>query len=186
LNNADNLLETIDIYREYTDETADQCKFVYQPTGSDGETYEDSEQGGFIKLADPDINGVIAIPANYSDGSWSRATISGHIKYVKFNYISGYRYRPDRELNYWDELYPELARIIANLATARLEKRLVGKDKVTAKGDMLQKDMAVTKPGQYQYASQEMLSNPFGTRRGEIYAWMRLQKFQKRFMRYNR
>jgi len=144
-------------------------------------------QTGYSRLVNPKINTINVIPGNWSSTelTWERATIYGNIKHIGLNYLSGFRYRPQYDKHYWDELHPELARIIAYLATARMSRPLAGRAETTALAQALQRDRSRAQPGEFQFASDAMLDNPFGVKEGEIYAWERLQKFQHRFLRYN-
>lgn len=183
IKNLNNLSETVDVYREKNDITKNHMEYVYENVG-DGEV-ESFTQGGYIKLERPSINGISISPANNIDGEWYNTLVCGKLKYVNLNYYSGFKHVPEYGENYWDYLHEELATIIAYLATARLECPLPGNTDINTKTAMLQKDMSMAKPGEFQYTSAEILSNPFGTKVGEIYAWLRLEKYQKRFMRYN-
>lgn len=185
LTDADNLVDTVDVYRKYNDATEDHASIYYVATRN---SFDDSVQSGYLKLSDPQLNTVQVIPADYDtdDEEWGIKRISGTLRYIEFNYLSGFRYRPNHGANFWDELHPDLAKIIAYIATARLSRPLAGKPDTVALSQMLQEDLAVGQTGQFRYATDDVLTNPIGTRKGEVYAWRRLMHFQHKFMRYNR
>ncbi len=180
LTDSDNLAATVDIYRVYNDTTQSHAVFLYETSPND---FDYSEQSGYIKFANPDINGIEIVPADYDDG-WQRKVISGKLKYIKLNYQSGFSYRPVSDTNYWDDLHPDLARAIAYLATARLSRPLAGKPEVTALSEKLQQDLAETVQGMFRFTTNDILDNPFGSLAGEVFAWRRLKNFKRKFKKY--
>jgi len=177
-----NIVGNVDVYHEYNDTTKSHADFIYAPCGNDNTRMT---QDGYTAIVNPSINTINAVPAYWED-AWFRSHINGKIKYINLNYLSGFMYKPYYEKQYWDGLHPELAKLIAYLATTRLARPLAGRAEVIALSETLQRDKTTSKPGEFLFASNAMLDNPFGTRFGEIYVFDRLQKFQHRFLRYNR
>ena len=68
---------------------------------------------------------------------------------------------------------------IAQIATARLQKPLCSCSNVTALADEWRQDVAVSGPGGVMM-TEDILNNPFGTRRGEVLAWKRVSKLALR------
>lgn len=185
MTDADNFVTQVDVYRKYNDTTTNHAVFYYVSSDND---FEDSEQGGYIKLSDPNLNTIQIIPANYNSDTeeWERAScFIGKLRNIKINYLSGHKYRPYSGSNFWDELHPDLAQAIAYMATARLERPLAGREDVVALATALQNDLASGKSGSFRYTTNDITQNPFGTHAGEVYAWRRLMHFQHKFMRYN-
>lgn len=184
LSDSDSLVATVDIYRKYNSTSSAHAKIYYE---ADCDDLEYATQDGYIKLTDPELNGVQVVPADYDEdsGAWSKSQVSGNIQYITLNYYSGLQYRPTYGANFWDQLHPDLAQAIAYLATSRLSRPLAGKPATTALSRMLQDDYTNSEKGRFKYATQDVVSSPFGTRAGEVYVYRRLMHFQKKFMRYN-
>lgn len=181
---AGNIVASVDIYRKYNSRSSSHATFFYETSDS---VFDDSEQDGYIKVSDPNLNTVQIIPATYNSdlGTWERAPILGTLRNIKINYYSGFSYRPQFGTNFWDELHPDLAQAIAYIATSRLSRPLAGKADTVALSTMLQEDYGASKQGSYRFVTNDIEQSPFGTRAGEVYAWRRLMHFQQKFMRYN-
>ncbi len=175
----DNIVDIVDVYCEYNDVSQPHAIII---------DANDKGYSGHLSLSNPYTNSL-NVSAGYWDDTnirWQSDCISSNAKYIRLNYLSGFRYKPEYELHFWDQLHPELAKLIAYLATTRLSRPLAGRAEVIALSEALQRDKSTSKPGEFLFASNAMLDNPFGTKMGEIYVYDRLQKFQHKFLRYNR
>jgi len=126
---------------------------------------------------------VVPVPATYDsdDAQWDQAAFSicRDPDEVKLYYYAGeYNERwfdgssCETLSNYW-------AHAIAWLATARLERPFCSCGNVLALADHLREDLARSGEVSYQL-DFNTLSNPLGTKRGEIQAWQRIAKINGR------
>jgi len=83
------------------------------------------------------------------------------------DYLSGYT---------CDPLDDQLANMIAWVTTARLERELCSCGNVTALAERLRTDLAFTGTDTSFVIDFSLLSNPIGTRVGEVMAWNMLSK----------
>jgi len=74
------------------------------------------------------------------------------------------------------------AQTIAYMATARIERPFCSCANVTALADYLREDLAfLGRDGSYA-STEDLLDNPFGTRRGEVVGWRRIKQIAKKRM----
>ena len=96
---------------------------------------------------------------------------------MKLWYLSGALDRDYLMGTTCDPLDDYMAQTIAWLATARLHKGLCACGNLHAFMDDLRDDMSIqSAQGNFVITDEEVLKNPFGTRRGEVLAWRRLTK----------
>lgn len=166
ISNMDNLVENIDIYREYNDKSQVSAQFVYS---------DESTQDGYLVLKNARADFVAAIPSDECAASCCGAPL-----FVKLWYYSGYKCQESDNV-FGDYLDPTLARCIALLATARLGRPLAGNTKVNAYTILLQTDMSTSGADKsYRMFGDIIYNNPFGTRYGEFLAYKTLIQFDKR------
>jgi hypothetical protein len=79
-----------------------------------------------------------------------------------------------------DPLSEYWAKTIATLATARLRKPPCGCGTSQTEMERLQKDAMFSSTGDFFNADPSELSNPFGTKVGEIIAWRKVAKLNTR------
>jgi hypothetical protein len=156
---------TVDIYRVINDTTQNHVLFtIADVLGGTPTTF-----GGMIYRLDDEV--VIPIEATYSavDG-WARTdSYWGYADYVDLWYYSGVS----------EELSNDYALAIAYLATARLERIFYANNNATALASRLREDLAVSPQGMFIRVSNDVLDNPFGTRRGEYEAWKKIRRFKQ-------
>lgn len=197
-----NYVESVEVRREYTDHTQPSAEFfwerepgqVFPPPfcctacgGTGCETCSLVTQDGCFDIRNAEDGVVAAKPASYdeSDERWERATsaVCREPDEVKIWYRSGlqseFGLRGD-----CDKLDPTMARTIAMLATARLNCRFRAKTSLSSMVDYWRRDQAESFPqGSVIFTPPDILTNPFGTRRGEVEAYRSLFNMRERKMR---
>lgn len=190
-----NYVASVDVYREFTDNTAQSAEFFWENKpnvigivgicsscgGSGCEACTLTTQDGCVHIRDVDRGVVVPTPATYSedDAAWSSDcwTECREPDQVKIWYYAGdldNRYLRGSTCN---ELKNELAQAIAWMATARLERPLCACNNVQSLSMDLQRNMIFTPPdGGSFFINDEILNNPFGTKKGEVMAWRRISK----------
>lgn len=179
-----NHVASVEVYREYNDPTTTTATLYWEPTpsqdvfcavcgGSGCSACALTTQNGCMHVRDPFNGRAVVYPATYSDGSWNHSayTIGRDPDFVKVwyragkysqRYLSGFTHEP---------LDPRLARAIAYLATARMERDFCSCPNVTSLAEQLRLDRSFAGPGGSYQISPMIMDNPFGTRGGEIRAW---------------
>ena len=163
ISNSNNLVDVVDVYREYNDTSQVSALFIY----SDG-----TEQNGYMSLKNARADFVTVTPLD--------EVYCGTPQFVKLWYYSGNKCQ-EYDNGFGDYLDPTLARAISFIATARLGRPLAGNTKVYAHTLMLQGDMSVSGADKsYRMFHDIIYDNPFGTRYGELLAYKSLVQFDKR------
>jgi hypothetical protein len=187
---------TVDVYREFTDTTAVSAQLFWERQPNLSGALCCSSCGGVgcavctLITQDGcfhvrDVNSSLAVPfaATYSADSaaFVRAayTECREPDQVKFWYRAGDLGRKNRRGATCEELSPWWAQIIVWLATARLDRPLCDCGNSASLAGDLMMDKAVNTSDRNTFLSEEELSNPFGTREGELRAYRRLSKFKK-------
>ena len=176
---ATSYVDALDFYRLYTDPET-QVQFLW---GSDIPCTSGSSlagavatQTGCFRIQDERRSIVVPSPATYSaadeafiEASWTQGIEPDA---VRFWYRSG---NVDPRSGY-STLTDYWARIIAQLATARLEWPLCDCTNVKLVTDRWQEDRAMITDQRSFSVSTTDLDNPFGTRTGEVEAWKALRR----------
>lgn len=198
----DVLVQTVEVYREYTPTTGVSSTFYWEPTPSESlidglcgfcggagcEACVLTTQDGCLHVRDANRGVVVPQPATYDadEGAWEGDcfTKCRDPDFVKIWYYSGdfdQRYLAGHSL---DPLPQVWANAIAWLATARLERPLCSCGNVQALSQKWQNDLAAVSSTQQQAQSYQnapdVLTNPFGSRLGEVMAWRRVQRAKDR------
>lgn len=191
-----NFETTVDVYREFTDITTNSAQFFWErqpPTsGLDGvicgacggvgcEACSLITQDGCIHVRDVDAGLVVPAAADYdsTNAIWNRVAWAEcrEPDQVKIWYYAGEldeRFLRDETCqplsDYW-------AHAIAWLATARLDRNFCNCGVQTDFMETLREDMLITSSGNTsRTVLLDIVSNPFGSRRGEVMAWQRVSK----------
>lgn len=178
---------SVDVYVVAPDPTNGSCKFSWDNTfvlcgdSNIGET----EQDGWAVIQNERLGIFTPFPGVYSAAAngWTSAAFSGQIQpdKVRLWYRCGLKSREYLAGRSVDSLSNELARIIAYLATARMERPLCGCSNVHSLSDFLHKDMTRNDgAGGMFFSTIDVVNNPFGTRLGEVMAWRELVKLMGR------
>lgn len=182
---SDNFIETLDIYREYTDTTAVSAELYWASNctvcgGTGCASCSLGVENGCAKIVSVNPGFMQAQVASYSsdNGYWTagpwpssydpiQAVLYYQAGFISSSYLNGESYDP---------LDQRLAQAIAWLATARLERPFCNCGTASALARRLMMDMAITEGDGSKTFSFEDLENPFGTRLGEVWAWKQLKK----------
>jgi hypothetical protein len=187
IDDPDSFVECVDVYREYNDPTAASAVFYWEPepsslsgsicgcggTGCPHCTL--TEQEGCATIRDAEMGFLTTAPGSYDDdeGAWISESwsVCRDPDEAKLYYYCGNLSELNRAGRRCVGLSDQWARIIAHLATARLRRPLCDCSGVSSLVDYLQTDMALaTREATYTVLWDD-LSNPFGTRAGEMQAY---------------
>lgn len=193
-----NFVTSVDVYRERTDFSQASAQFLWEnqsavldaltcvPCGSTDEAACDyTSQDGCLHARNPALGTLVPMPAEYdSDNAvWDQVAFSvcHEPDLVKLWYRAGaVDEKYTRGFSY-DPLSDFWAQIIAYLATSRLEHVPCGCPNVKQVFENLSVDTAFNSPNSGSYFLPERVQdNPFGTRKGEIWAWRRIAKVVQR------
>ena len=169
-----NYVRAVDVYRVYSDTSQPSAEFWWEPLeGCSGDACAVTIQDGCLhSMRNPELGLVVPAPADYDDdGAWTLATYaeSRPPDGVKLWYYSGEIQERWLAGTAEDSLSPELAMIIAMIATARLERPFCTCGNVAALTTKWQANAAMGSSDlQVDFGE---LSNPIGTHYGEILAW---------------
>lgn len=195
LNPAAAAVTTLDIYQRTTDTngtTTDtsQATIVWDTDLNccDGATalgspFDPAATGsavGRVGLVDAS-NGIVAPAASAYDagtGVWSSFdwTMCSEPARVIIRYLAGYPLASDGQMNRTWQV------IVARLAAAELARPICACDEANRELYRWQFDLARTSGAgdeAYGAVSQEDLANPFGTRRGHVYAWRQVKNLRQ-------
>ena len=198
LNTTANYVTSVDVYREYVDSTARSCQFIWAGSDSGSSLFgvcsncsgagcpecADTTQDSCMALRDPEAGIVAPSVAVYNEdtGSWQSTTptVCTAPDLVKLWYYAG-----DATDLYMagiahDPLDHYWAYTIAMLATARLEKPFCSCTNAIGQFDQWKTDIAFSGNDTSFIVDFGILSNPFGTRMGEIMAYKRVAKLGQR------
>lgn len=188
-------VQEVDIYREYTDNTAVSARFFWEP--DDGYVYVGcsqcgstgcascgyTTQDGCLLVRDVENGFVVPSPATYnsSTGQWdtNSFTVCRDPDRVLTWFQAGDMDEAFLNGNSCDPLSDFFARIIAWIATARLERPFCHCGNVTALAESWREDLAYQGDKSY-LLDFGLLDAPFGTRRGEMQAFKTLSMLGKR------
>jgi hypothetical protein len=192
INVAANYVTTVDIYREYTDFTATSSVFYWEPSvlnvggfcqlcsGSGCAGCSLTTQDGCLHMrGDPNDGLAVPVPGSYDadNEQWSQAEFSvcrdpDAVKVYYYGGEIGNRWLRGQTCEPMSERW---AKIIAEMATARLSKPPCSCNHVRARYEELHRDLAMIGRESSTILDPNLLSNPFGTRQGEVMAWRKIQ-----------
>jgi hypothetical protein len=212
LDDLTNLVNSVDLYREYNDTSAVASRFFWQPTdcdvcsscsitlesggtivlgGGSGDAASCTicgmlAQDGCVLIGDVETGIAVPAPANYDSTNevytLSQWAISRDPDIAQMWYYAGAIDEARLSGAQCDPLSHFWAETIAHMATARLERPMCSCANVTTLADGLREDIAFTGEDTSFLVDFGLLSNPFGTRRGEVKAWMRASKMGERIL----
>jgi len=163
---------SVDVYIEGVDNSQSAVKFHWITGGVD--YYQD----GWGQLDGMDKSFVKVYPAIYDSGVWvptSYDYVSTPAEVI-INYRAGRMSREYYNDKSSDPLMDELAQIIIWLTIPRLEREFCQCGNLTSLSRDLREDYSLNK----SFQDLSALSNPFGTRLGEIKAWKQLSRLERR------
>lgn len=178
-----NFLTTIDAYRVYNDPQT-QVTFLWEPFGIGCSSCDTgcnlcaySAQTGCLMLRDKPRLSIVSL----RPGSWNATTLEfdseswtvGRLpEFARLYYYAGWR---DKKLSCPTiRMDPEWERIVAYYAAALLDRPICECNNIKAWVQHWQRDLAIPGADDALRASDADLDNPFGTRRGAVWAWKRV------------
>jgi hypothetical protein len=185
---TDVYVDQVDVYREYNDPTAVNAVFYWegQPSSLSGgvcgicggagcPNCTLTVQYGCTTIRDAQMGFLAPSPATYDEdeAEWTSDawSVCRNPDQIKLYYYCGDLSELNKAGRRCDGLSDQWARIIAHLATARLRRPLCDCSGVSSLVDYLQTDLALgTRESTYTVLWDD-LSNPFGTRAGEMQAY---------------
>lgn len=183
-----NYVETVDIYREYTDSSQASAEFSWGSGactscgGSGCAICANTIQEGCIYVREVDSGIVVPTPGTYDDDAWQGASFTEcrEPDTVKIWYYAGELSEKYLRGETCEPLSDYLAQTIAMLATARLEHNICACDNAYNLAKEWRTDLSFSgEAGSYQ-VSEDDLENPFGVRKGEVMAWKRISRLTQR------
>lgn len=187
LSNVDDLVTTVDVYREYTDTTQASAVFQWESTydelcscgGSGCSVCSQYTQDGCLSARDQENSYLIPYPATYDAdaGTWDKLTCNPcpEPEMVKIWYYAGEIDNIYRAGRTFDPLSDFWAQTIAWIATARVGRPLCDCSSVHNFAEVLREDVTLSTRDSSHFVSRDDLSNPLGTHYGEILAWRRIK-----------
>jgi len=189
-----NLLTTVDVCREYVDDTSVSAQFYWEPDvscGSCGGTgcvnCALTSQTGCIHPRTIPTSFVVPSPATYNEETevWDADNYSQCVEpdIVKVWYYAGdysNRWLSGKTCNPMSTIWETT---IAFLAIARMERPFCSCENLEALVDRMRSDLATTDKNVSRFVTQDVQSSPFGTLRGEVMAWRRVKNIVKKIPR---
>lgn len=181
---------SVDVYREFNNNTLASSQFIWEndltgicPScgGLGCEDCTPVTQDGCMTIRQYESGVVTPFPAEYNAGwsavTWTECREPDNVKLWYYSGIVANDYALSRS---YDPLSLELARAIAWLATARLDRPLCGCGNIEEISSELQTDVTVREPkGASYFVTPDAMTNPFGTKIGEIKAWRVISKAKR-------
>lgn len=177
-----NFMDSVDIYRVYADNTLVSARFFWERAGTCTEcggagcdACSLAYQDGCAIVGDVDGGVIIPIPAEYSatDSIWNHTdwVIGRDPDQVRVSYYAGDISQPYLLGTTCDPLKSLYAKAIAYMATARLTLPVCVCTNLADNFESMREDLSRFGGESSHLMSEQMLNNPFGTRRGEVMAW---------------
>ncbi len=185
-----NVVTRVNVYREFNDYTQTTAEFWWesQPitnviSGITG-CVECGHviQAGCLLVQDPDVGIVAPTPATYDavEDEWTAdcLTIDREPDLVKVWYQAGDIDQKYLQGRTYDPLSDYWARMIAMVATARLDKELCGCGcgDTASKFTLWRTDMTSSEGGKGRSVDWNLLDNPLGIHFGEVEVWKKIKR----------
>jgi len=178
-----NYLGSVDIYREYVDTTDTSCEFYWENAfvgcavcgGVGCDACSGVIQTGCLRVRNPEVGELVPVPSTYdATAGWSYSCWNGgrDPDTVALWYQCGLQNEAFINHRTACPVPIDWARVIARLATSRLERPFCGCSNVEALSQYLRMDVTRNEgaPGMF-FTTVNVVNNPFGTRVGEVEAW---------------
>lgn len=196
IDDASNYVDVVDVYYEYADPTDESVEFYWENEavgcgvcgGTGCSACGNVTQDGCLRIHDADESIVTPVPASYdvtngwTEQAWNGAREPDRMEVWYRSGLLSEEYLARRTHN---PLSLEMARIIAHLTVARLERPLCGCSNLQNLSEYLRKNMTSNEGvGGMFFTSVDVVNNPFGTRVGEVEAWRYVTKLAERSVAY--
>lgn len=167
-----NFLDSVDVYRVYTD-ASQQILFYYDPpAGCAGGPCEEVTETGCIFIKDSRLGLLQYDRADWDaeTQSYTNARLPGIPVKAKVYYRAGWR---DERLEYplWQQVDPNLERRIIFYALSLLDRELCGCSNTRNIWQYMSEDMAKITPERSYTFPWDLTGNPLGTSRAAIQLW---------------
>lgn len=185
-------LVTVDVYREYVSKSSALAQFGWETgpslscttcLGAGCASCTLTTQDGCLIVRDSNAGMLTPLPATYDedDATWTPAyfSVDREPDHVYMWYKAGLRSEEYLAGRTSDPLSDYLAQAIAWLTVARLEADPCGCGRVSEQFQSLRKDLAVLDRSvntSISIRASETITNPFGSREGEVRAWNRVAR----------
>lgn len=185
-----NYVTSVDVYREYNDNTVYSAEFVWQgvelPDATlclDSNYTLSNAQSGVMLVTDGPDGLVMPVPGTYSAAT-SQWLVSAWTEGIMPDYVRLYYYSGEYANEYLrgfstDPLSDWWAQIICWIATARLTRPFCGCSSPSDMAEKLSEDLSLSESGRGHFTPVELMRNPLGSRRGEVMAWRRLSRLMR-------
>lgn len=189
-----NMLLSVDVYREYTDETSTSAQFYWEPDvacsccgGTGCADCALVSQTGCIHPRTINTSFVIPKAATYDEDTeqWDSTSFTECVDpdIVKVWYRAGQysnRWLRGVTCNPMDTFWETT---IAYMVVARLDGPACSCDNLEYLGNRLKTDLATSGQGMSRFVTNDVQTSPFGTLRGEVMAWQRIKGIIKKIPR---
>lgn len=185
-----NFVTEVDVYFEYNDNSQPSSELFYYESncaacgGNGCDVCYSYSQTGCLHVRDRDLGIVSVVPGTYSQvtSQWGAAAWNSCLEPMRLKlwYYGGEISEEYKRGTICDPLSTYLAQAIAWIATARLQRGLCECDKTREFSEYLRVDLAETGGDTSFITPDQFLLNPFGTHRGEVMAYKRLARLQKK------
>lgn len=192
LNDTSNFVAEVDVYLEYTDRSATSIRLIWEEnyscdhcSGSGCPSCAPFYATGCAAIRDYEAGIFVPAPSTFADDAWTISTIEifRDPNYAEIWYLSGAVSTEYEQGSTTDPLSHHFAQAITWLATARLNSPICACGNAKAISDDLRKDLAVVSPeGNFVVAIEEVMENPFGTRKGEVMAWRSIRRLSPKVL----
>lgn len=180
-----NFVNSVEVYREYTDDTQVSSKFYWETSclacgGLGCAACNGSTQDGCLYVRDSQLGMVVPYPASYdsAEGQWTGAsdwTEGYEPDRVKLWYYAGNQDQAFLRNNRLSPLSEFWARLIAELAITRLDRPLCECSNVRERADNLREDLLKVNRDRSFFATADIQNSPFGSKLGEVEAWRKIK-----------
>jgi hypothetical protein len=190
-----NFVTTLDVYRRYTktdgvDSRVDsQSAIIWESKPcfwgcnnsipNSGDPYSEGWVAGRAGIRDASSGIVVPAEAVYnaSSGSWNHPSLClsscGEPDRVMIRYLAGF----PKETHGWMD--PFMTKLVARLSAAEMTRKICACDQANREWSHWQQDVSrVEGPETYQI-NFDGLSNPIGTRRGQLFAWSQFKSLAR-------
>lgn len=182
-----NFVTAVDVYYEYNDFTQASVEFTWESgssltcdlCGGLGCTACDYiTQDGCAKASNRELGIIRPTPASY-DGGWDIESFDESVEpdMVKIWYYSGDKSQEYIKGRTCDPLSAFWADVIATLSTARLKRNLCSCPSIKNTVEHWQVDLGKLETATSYFQRDDIQNSPFGTLRGEVYAWGKIKNF---------
>ena len=183
LSTVNNFVTEVDVYRVYNDTTATSAKFYWgnanvgcaSCAGAGCEACGQITQTGCARIRNAELGILSLLPASYDEeNGWTTAsTWEGAREPDRANvwYLAGDQSNRYTSGQFLDPLGMRIAMVIAQMATARLDRPLCGCTNIEAKYEYLSTDVTKSQRAYSHFVTEDGRYSSFGSRIGEILAY---------------